>query len=109
MPKQKPKCCGVTVFKDLSCTNARCPYGNYKAREFPGEEPDATPIEESEELDHASRDALLIKMDRERGAEWIICSRCSISFPFTVREQEFYMKKGFRAPKKCATCRAIVK
>jgi CxxC-x17-CxxC domain-containing protein len=40
----------------------------------------------------------------------ITCRDCGRTFPFTVREQEFYAEKGFNnEPSRCAECRAANK
>lgn len=35
----------------------------------------------------------------------IVCSKCSCEFVFSVKEQEFFKKKGFTQPKKCKSCK----
>ena len=40
----------------------------------------------------------------------LTCRDCGRTFPFTVREQEFYAQKGFNnEPSRCAECRAVNK
>jgi CxxC-x17-CxxC domain-containing protein len=37
------------------------------------------------------------------------CSDCGSTFTFTVRDQEFYLERGFSEPKRCPACRAARK
>ena len=35
----------------------------------------------------------------------IKCKDCGISFPLSVKRQEWYLAKGWTLPKRCAVCR----
>jgi CxxC-x17-CxxC domain-containing protein len=35
----------------------------------------------------------------------LVCQTCSTEFTFTVKDQEFYIGKGFQEPRKCKPCR----
>jgi CxxC-x17-CxxC domain-containing protein len=37
------------------------------------------------------------------------CVDCGSTFTFTVRDQEFYLERGFSEPKRCPACRAARK
>lgn len=39
----------------------------------------------------------------------LVCMDCGNEFQFTTKDQEFYQEKGFKAPKRCRTCRDIRK
>jgi len=39
----------------------------------------------------------------------LTCQDCGKEFVFTASEQEFFQKKGFQSPKRCADCRAAKK
>ena len=41
-----------------------------------------------------------IKRDKE-----IVCKDCGITFIFTIKDQEIYEHKGFKAPVRCKECR----
>lgn len=39
------------------------------------------------------------------GSLYFKCSDCGEEFEYTDGEQEFYIQKGFNAPKRCSECR----
>jgi len=39
----------------------------------------------------------------------LLCIECKNKFPFTAVEQERYMKRGLRVPKRCFMCRKAKK
>ena len=39
----------------------------------------------------------------------LTCKRCSVPFKYSVKDQAFYMSKGFAAPKFCTECRKLRK
>ncbi|MGH9462030.1 MAG: zinc-ribbon domain containing protein [Vicinamibacteria bacterium] len=43
------------------------------------------------------------------GDRKIECSDCRAWFEFTVGEQKFFEKQGFKPPKRCKECRAAKK
>lgn len=37
--------------------------------------------------------------------EELQCVECGVTFEFSAEDQEFYAKKGYSTPKRCAVCR----
>ena len=40
----------------------------------------------------------------ESGDRVLVCSNCKQNFDFTVRDQQFFLAKGFSDPKRCKSC-----
>jgi len=39
----------------------------------------------------------------------IVCQDCQLPFTWTAGEQDFYYSLGYSAPKRCQSCRAILR
>lgn len=44
---------------------------------------------------------------RKEQTKHIICVECGDVFEFTISEQEFFAKNGFKEPKRCGNCRKV--
>lgn len=43
----------------------------------------------------------------EKKGKIITCVECGQEFEFTLEEQEYYSKQGYKEPKRCPICRAL--